>query len=228
MHKYEVNMVQEHGVNKTDEQFEYPGILLIRPNNPGSRLPAKLRYNRISKLVVADGICGNMSVLACRRHIGKLAVSGSIFQFGCRIGVRVVNIQYSGWIAKPFFTYSGYRSPPKKRARGQMTILVKEYKISDRNAAACDRLLAEAIYSLKVPFAFVENPAFVRVLNCLRPAHNPPSRYRIASPLLTETYKETNEKMEKVLEKASRQVTLVSDGWLNPHSEVIINCDTVT
>ncbi|KAF2176039.1 hypothetical protein K469DRAFT_38955 [Zopfia rhizophila CBS 207.26] len=66
------------------------------------------------------------------------------------------------------------------------------------------------------------------ILKRLRPAYNPPSRYRIAGPLLTETYKETKEKMEKVLGKASGQVTLVSDGWLIPRGEAIINYVTVT
>ncbi|KAF2183544.1 hypothetical protein K469DRAFT_710735 [Zopfia rhizophila CBS 207.26] len=97
------------------------------------------------------------------------------------------------------------RSPPKKKAGGQAMIPVEEYKISERNATACHRFLAEAIYSSKV-----ENPAFVRFLKHLRSVYTLPSRYRIADSLLTETYKETKEKTGKVLEKAFGQITLVS------------------
>lgn len=46
-------------------------------------------------------------------------------------------------------------SPPAKKARGQTTIPVEDYKMSARDAAACDRLLAEAIYSSGVSFNFV-------------------------------------------------------------------------
>ncbi|KAF2177002.1 hypothetical protein K469DRAFT_721098 [Zopfia rhizophila CBS 207.26] len=97
-----------------------------------------------------------------------------------------------------------------------------------RDAAACDRLLAEAIYSSGVSFNFVENPAFIRFLKCLRPAYTPLSRYQIAGLLLTETYKETKEKMEKVLERASGQITLVSDRWTNLRGKAIVNYVAVT
>ncbi|KAF2188020.1 hypothetical protein K469DRAFT_748803 [Zopfia rhizophila CBS 207.26] len=96
----------------------------------------------------------------------------------------------------------GGKSPPTKKARGQTTLLKEEYRISDRDATVCNKLLADVIYSSRVPFNFVENPAFKRFLKRIRLACDPPSRYRIAGPLLTEAYKEIKEKMEKALEKS--------------------------
>ena len=119
---------------------------------------------------------------------------------------------------------SSHGSKKRKRERE----LPQEWAISSEDSGRCDELLSEAIYSSGIPFSFVENPAFIAFLNRLRPAYKPPTRWRVANTLLEEAYDRTKLHMEKVLEDAGRQVTLVSDGWTNQRSESVINYIAVT
>lgn len=74
----------------------------------------------------------------------------------------------------------------------------------------------------------MENPAFQRFLSRLRPAYKPPTRYKLAGPLLDTTYTKTKLAMAAVLQNSAKQITLVSNGWTNLRGESLINYVAVT
>jgi len=74
----------------------------------------------------------------------------------------------------------------------------------------------------------VENPAFLRFLQRLRPAYKPPTRYKLAGPLLNAAYTNTKKDMSLVLRDSAKQITVVSDGWTNIRGESIVNYMAVT
>ena len=120
---------------------------------------------------------------------------------------------------------STFESRKRPRVDGEIT----EYcTMTPRDQARCDELLAEAIYSSGVAFNFVENPAFRKFLQHLRPAYKPPTRWKLANSMLDDAYDRTKKDMDVLLNKAGRQITLVSDGWTNVRTESVINYVAVT
>lgn len=104
---------------------------------------------------------------------------------------------------------------------------------------ALDKLLAEAVYASGIPFSFVsklytnsrklltslqvEQPAFLRFLQRLKPSYKPPARRQLAGSLLDDAYANTKSRMDNIVAEASGQLTLISDSWTNQRSESLTN-----
>ena len=58
--------------------------------------------------------------------------------------------------------------------------------------------------------------------NKIEPSYNPPTRKKVAGPLLLDEYEELKTSVKEKIEKA-RYVNLVSDGWSNMRNEHVVN-----
>src|SRR6266498_2935496 len=83
-------------------------------------------------------------------------------------------------------------------------------------------LLAQALFSAKVPFAFVENPLVIQFFNYLRPSFKLPNRKKIANELLDEVYEEVKIQADEQIFKATT-LCIISDSWSNINRELVQN-----
>ena len=75
-----------------------------------------------------------------------------------------------------------------------------------------DQKCARFIFENCLPFSVVESPSFKDFVKSIRPSYNPPTRKKVAGPLLLDEYEELKTSVKEKIEKA-RYVNLVSDGW---------------
>jgi hypothetical protein len=71
---------------------------------------------------------------------------------------------------------------------------------------------AKAIYGTATAFSMADNPLWIEFFQKLRPAWNPPSRYKLAGPLLN-LWHSRIESENAILIKKSLGCVLMSDGW---------------
>ncbi|KAL1914699.1 uncharacterized protein VTP21DRAFT_8110 [Calcarisporiella thermophila] len=83
-------------------------------------------------------------------------------------------------------------------------------------------LLAKAFFSGGVPFNFIENDYFQQFLSRVCPSCNVISRYRLANPLLSKTFKEVKQGIDLSIQ-ASENLCLVADSWTNIRGESVMN-----
>jgi hypothetical protein len=74
--------------------------------------------------------------------------------------------------------------------------------------------LARAIFASGCPLSLMENFYWRKFLEAVRPAYQPPSRYRITGEFLQEEYKRISVKCKELL-RTSSSVAIVCDGWTN-------------
>jgi hypothetical protein len=90
------------------------------------------------------------------------------------------------------------------------------------------QLLANSIFNGAIPFAFVENTAFLQFLHIVAPQFVPPSAKHVGGPLLNNKYNTVQEEVTVVL-KAAEGVTLFIDGSSNgcqdPITHVVASAD---
>ena len=85
-----------------------------------------------------------------------------------------------------------------------------------------DQKCARFIFENCLPFSVVESPSFKDFVKSIRPSYNPPTRKKVAGPLLLDEYEELKTSVKEKIEKA-RYVNLVSDGWSNMRNEHVVN-----
>ncbi len=72
-------------------------------------------------------------------------------------------------------------------------------------------LLAQVLFSARVPFAFVENPLVIQFFNYFRPSFKLPNRKKIANKLLDEVYEEVKIQADEQISKATT-LCMIFDG----------------
>jgi len=85
-----------------------------------------------------------------------------------------------------------------------------------------DQYLARAIFGSGLPLSLVEDEYFIAFCKKLRPAYELPTRKKLSTTLLNNTYKNVTENITQHVEK-SNLVCITSDGWTNSRCEPIIN-----
>lgn len=85
-------------------------------------------------------------------------------------------------------------------------------------------MVAKYFFSSNTAFRQIESPAFINMLNSLRPGYKPPTRKVLASTLLDKVHDEVEESLQTQLKSMSDTVgiTLCQDGWSSLHSDPII------
>jgi hypothetical protein len=85
-----------------------------------------------------------------------------------------------------------------------------------------DQLAALAVYGDGRPFILYESPYMKAFLKKLNPAYVPPSRNRLDSTLLQETYNSTKEEVDRHLEEA-KMINIIFDETTNISGKRVIN-----
>jgi hypothetical protein len=83
-----------------------------------------------------------------------------------------------------------------------------------------DRLVAEFVFSVNLPFQAVDHPSFHALVSALRPGYKPPTSKSIGSNHLDAVYEKLQTRMRKALE--GKDVTLQQDGCTNIKDDPII------
>jgi hypothetical protein len=94
--------------------------------------------------------------------------------------------------------------------------------MSEEEQETLEFLLAQALFSTEVPFAFIENPYVIQFFNYLRPSFKLPNRRKIADELLDEVYEKVKMQADEQISKATT-LCMVSDGWSNINRESVQN-----
>ena len=94
--------------------------------------------------------------------------------------------------------------------------------MNEKEQETLEFLLAQALFSAEVPFAFVENPLIIQFFNYLRPSFKLPNRKKIANELLDEVYEEVKIQADKQISKATI-LYMISDGWSNINRKSVQN-----
>jgi hypothetical protein len=110
---------------------------------------------------------------------------------------------------------------PTKRVKSS-TIVNFVDCMSEEEQETLEFLLAQALFSTGVPFAFIENPYVIQFFNYLRPSFKLPNRRKIADELLDEVYEEVKMQADEQISKATT-LCMVSDGWSNINRESVQN-----
>ncbi len=81
-------------------------------------------------------------------------------------------------------------------------------------------LLAQALFSAEIPFAFIENLLVIQFFNYLRLSFKFPNRKKIVNELLDEVYEKVKIQAD---EQISKVITLymISDSWSNINRESV-------
>ena len=95
-------------------------------------------------------------------------------------------------------------------------------RMNEEEQETLEFLLAQALFSAGVPFAFVENPLVIQFFNYLRPSFKLPNRKKIANELLDEVYEEVKIQADEQISKATT-LCMISDGWSNINRESVQN-----
>ena len=83
-----------------------------------------------------------------------------------------------------------------------------------------DAQIARLFFACNLPFNLVEHDVFKQTIAMLRPGYAPPTRKKLAGPLLDQIYNEVTEAAASVLK--GKNVTLVQDGWSDIHNSPVI------
>src|SRR6266542_3926771 len=83
-------------------------------------------------------------------------------------------------------------------------------------------LLAQVLFSARVPFAFVENPLVIQFFNYFRLSFKLLNRKKIANELLDEVYEEVKIQADEQISKATT-LCMISDSWSNINRELVQN-----
>ena len=62
----------------------------------------------------------------------------------------------------------------------------------------------------------------------MRPSYTPPTRWKLANPLLEKAYNHTKLQIESIIAASAGQLTLVSDSWTNQRTESVVNYVAMT
>ena len=95
-------------------------------------------------------------------------------------------------------------------------------RMNEEEQETLEFLLAQALFSAGVPFAFVENPLVIQFFNYLRPSFKLPNRKKIANKLLDKVYEEVKIQADEQISKATT-LCMISDGWSNINRESVQN-----
>ncbi|XP_073840169.1 insulator binding factor 1 [Musca autumnalis] len=103
-------------------------------------------------------------------------------------------------------------------------------KINKTDKAKLDIRVARFFFACNVPFVAASNKYFKEFCNQMQPSYKPPSRKRLAGPLLDAVHQEQIELNSKFLNEGGYSVLLI-DGWKNSASNtknvaaLLHNCD---
>ena len=92
--------------------------------------------------------------------------------------------------------------------------------MSEEEQETLEFLLAQALFSTGVLFAFIENPYVIQFFNYLRPSFKLSNRRKIADKLLDEVYEEVKMQADEQISKAIT-LCMVFDGWSNINRESV-------
>ncbi|KAK9343503.1 hypothetical protein V1522DRAFT_412920 [Lipomyces starkeyi] len=93
--------------------------------------------------------------------------------------------------------------------------------ITEGDMLTLQQELANFLFTSGLPFSLVDNPAFRKWVNHLRPAFETPHRKEVATTMLNDSY----DKMEGQMilkTQAESHMTLVTDSWTNIRGEAIV------
>ncbi|KAK9350270.1 hypothetical protein V1523DRAFT_446203 [Lipomyces doorenjongii] len=94
--------------------------------------------------------------------------------------------------------------------------------IGDGEMQVRQQELADFLFTSGLPFSLVDNPAFRKWVQHLRPAFEIPHRKEVAPTMLNDSYDRMKGKM--ILKtQAESNMTLVTDSWTNIRGEAIVN-----
>jgi len=87
---------------------------------------------------------------------------------------------------------------------------------------ALDEDFAAVCYEEGLPFSLFESPAMKRALHRLNPSYKPPSRIKIAGPLLEKAYSKMKDKVDEYLDSLS-ELNVITDESSNTNKARIAN-----
>jgi hypothetical protein len=110
--------------------------------------------------------------------------------------------------------------PPAKKTRvcGDMRDMVVITILSQKEIL--EEKVAKFFYGCNIPFNVVEHPLFKDLVQSLRPGFTPPTRKKLGDQLLNKVHSNLQENMHESLK--DKTVTLVEDGWSDPHNNAVI------
>lgn len=113
---------------------------------------------------------------------------------------------------------------PVKRIKITKTSKIENFadRMSEEEQKDLEFLLAQALFSAGIPFAFVDNPLVIQFFKCLRPSFKLPNRRKLADDLLDDVYEEVKLQTDEQISKA-KILCMVSDGWSNINRESVQN-----
>src|SRR5579859_521295 len=94
--------------------------------------------------------------------------------------------------------------------------------LSTAQHEALDEDFAAVCYEEGLPFMLFESPAMKRALHRLNPSYKPPSRQKIAGPLLDKAYSKAKHKVEVYLDSLS-ELNVITDESSNINKARIAN-----
>jgi hypothetical protein len=89
----------------------------------------------------------------------------------------------------------------KRKLSDESSLLATFNKISPYKYSKLDELAALIIYNANLPLTFFEHPAVKAFLYRLRPAYNLPTRARLSTILLKDSYQSARQKVKEYLDK---------------------------
>jgi BED zinc finger len=101
-----------------------------------------------------------------------------------------------------------------KRQKIQKPIENYADKCSSEEQKEINQYLARAIFGGGLPLSLVEDEYFIAFCKKLRPAYELPTRKKLSTDLLDNTYKDVTKNITQHVEK-SKSVCITSDGWTN-------------
>lgn len=87
--------------------------------------------------------------------------------------------------------------------------------VSKADNEKLDEMFAEFVYGCNVSFATCDSVYLKRFLHELRPAYSPPSRKKIAGPLLDKVHQKIQNQNQNLIQKMDNEAVLLIDGWQN-------------
>jgi hypothetical protein len=96
---------------------------------------------------------------------------------------------------------SSLQETKKRKLDDESPLLATFDRISPHEHSRLDELAALMIYDAGLPLSFFEHPAVKAFLHRLRPAYNLPSRARLSTTLLKDSYQSVRQEVKEYLDK---------------------------
>ena len=112
---------------------------------------------------------------------------------------------------------AGINTPSPKRV--QLDVRAHLVRTATSDTEKMDSKVAKFVYACNLPFSVAEHPAFIDMVEALRPGYQPPSRKWVGRPLLDTIHKKHGNTEKKIKGKI---VTIQQDGWNDIHNDLVV------